>query len=129
MPVVGGMFLGFLVLVAVLCERDMGLVCLLLYINRDGVVVLRLVGFPGEGAVVGVLQAFVGGYFEYLAFVLVSFALPFALPGDGAAHFPVRGDGGPEHVLLDFLWIDERLPNAIHMGVDGGFCGCGEVGC
>src|SRR5260221_7316558 len=75
-------------------------------------IVLGFVGQSRERAEVGIAQAFSRLDVDDRALVLIRLALPLALPGDRAALLEVARDVRPEHVLLDGLGIDERVPYA-----------------
>src|SRR5207244_9666887 len=75
--------------------------------------------------VVGVLEHASGRRPLDHALVFVRLTLPFTLPGDRAPFLEIGNDVRSEHVLLDLLRIDERVPDVGRRRVDGRrCCGC-----
>ena len=59
------------------------------------------------------------------ALVFVRLTFPLALPGDRAPFLEIGNDVRSEHVLLDLLRVDQRIPDVGRRRVDGRrCCGC-----
>src|SRR5215471_6352328 len=95
---------------------------------RQGVVVLRDVVLPAQGAEVRHDQTTLRLDLDDSAFVLVSPALVFASPDDCAAWFPVGFHLGSEHVPLDLDRISQCRPHPRGRCGDIRFCGRNDPG-
>src|SRR5215469_5433639 len=95
---------------------------------RQGVVVLRDVVLPAQGAEVRHDQTTLRLDLDDSAFVLVSPALVFASPDDCAAWFPVGFHLGSEHVPLDLDRISQCRPHPRGRCGDVRFCGRNDPG-